>query len=1355
MAILLGTMDAESTGRIAGSLLPILILLWGASKCHIISQRPGTNRKCALALMYALLALVVSYALGASGRYFINTPYYRTINILTFMVFMGMAIIALILGIRGLREYSKQPGQYQQGRKQAGWALAVSSILLLLATSGFVRGYFKNKNGTFKPVAGVPGKMQEFPDYNFRYKAPEHPWVAVDVSGINKDSKAAFMRRTPETYFIIIPEVLASQMSSQQLAEFGKAHLKSAATSAHIIQEMPFKVNNYDGVLVESEAQVGKLQLFYVQWYMATNGYAYQLMGYGKTTDRKQIEDELKQMLPRFEVIDPNRIAFNKSASFSTNFISSAHYYTVEVVNSAWHKFSSLKEDFPEAEFGGSQGDSCFAILPVWLGGQNIDIDTLATSLLSEMNITYPGDDFIHRQELNEEGESQLQFDFKRTIKDTIYRYRFRIIHRGEFAYLMAAWTVRNEENADEVLNDALKRINVSAPKLVTLKTRLAFSAQDKINQGYILNNVGLRHFKSEEYEKALPLFKAAIAADTTNTDPINNVLLTWSRMGRYKEALDFLDQQPKGLQDKPEFIAFKAYLQMRSSLNDEALANYAKAFATDYRDEADFKDYINLLIETRQYDTALTEVRKFLQVGDVLNIRLLIADIYHGKQDYNQAVSFLKAEHDKAPYNAKITRQLIYALLDANQPNEALVYSREYLSDNKDSYLAYYLQALSQIKLKWYRDAKASLEAAAKLEPSNNDVISELNYVSGMLGEGNNSMLKYPIDPVLLPESLTNDAIVTLPKDIASDFGAYYKQRVKALLYNTNSQYKITDYLLIHVLDAVGVAEFSTYQMTFDPLSEDIYVNEARVLDGSGNTIKTVPLSDCYVIDETQSGKVSQRKTLNIPISGLKPGCDVSLAITRRSAGNQDEFPFLSHCFSRAFPTLKSGVFLQGNDTGLKVRTTPGIQRENLKDGIYWSITNPMVARWEPLQPPSDTFLPMLWIADGDSRWERMASNYLASITDRLQPDEGVKLKSLQLVNGLKDDSEKVAALSRFVQTNCTYKAIEFGRHSRTPKNAAETLRNAYGDCKDQAVLLQQLLKFAGLPANLTLISCYDSVQPDLPSMDQFDHMIVEVKQNNQEWFIDPTEKGSDLASGLPVGLSGHQALVLDPLKPYLTKLADYPNDASIVKFQQYARLVGTNNLSVDETITLTGVCGAYMRDYLLTISTAYRQEAMQREMGLADAAISRFEIEALDRPREPLQIKSSFVLKNRFHQTPNGLSGTLSGGFARYYLTTTPATKRVTPFKINVPLQIQGQIVFDLPKNYHVNSQSLLPVKLDSRFLNFNSKELVDAGKLSFALKLQQWAGLYDFMDYSVYRETMDQVCSSLEHQIDLQLN
>jgi len=66
------------------------------------------------------------------------------------------------------------------------------------------------------------------------------------------------------------------------------------------------------------------------------------------------------------------------------------------------------------------------------------------------------------------------------------------------------------------------------------------------------------------------------------------------------------------------------------------------------------------------------------------------------------------------------------------------------------------------------------------------------------------------------------------------------------------------------------------------------------------------------------------------------------------------------------------------------------------------------------------------------------LVTNYLASIHDRLElPAEQNKLAK-QLTAHATNLTQKIDAIASYVQTNYTYRAIEFGRRARIPQNPA-----------------------------------------------------------------------------------------------------------------------------------------------------------------------------------------------------------------------------------------------------------------------------------------------------------------------------
>ena len=1344
---------ATESGRIAGQIFVWVALLAGALKCWSISRRPATNTKCALSLMIVLLAFVVASCVGAMTKALGHTPLLAVASGILGLVMIGLMITAIILAILGLVEFSGRRDVYTQGRAQAIWALSLAGLICVFALAGFFKAMQRSYGSSLAAGRSQPGKILTFDDFNFQFRSPGRPWVPFDASKINKVSKLSFMRRFPEAYFIIIPEKIGprANFTTEQLADIGKANMQAAAASSRVVSEVPLRVGGLNGLLVESEAQVGSYQLHYRNWYCFTNGYAYQLVAYSRSEDQQQVAQELRDMISRFALIDPNRMA-TASGGFATNFYSPRNHYAVVLTNSAWHPFPSLDKNLPAAEFGASQGDSCFVVVPVSFNGLTINADALASALLATMNVTYPNEDLTNRKPLSEGKLQGEQFDFSRDIDGTTFHYRFKILQGNEQGYLVAAWTQRRAVDAESVLSDAVARVKFqsSSNTFTLLSNNSQPTYQERKTQGFVFNQAGLYYNKQGELEKALPLFCAAAKANDQDSFYVGNALDTWKQLDRPKDALAFLDKLSTNQLASPDVRANQAFFQAQAALTDQAASNYASLFATGYRNDSHLSEYVNLLAEQKQYDAALSAVQNYLKAGDSMTASLLEAEIYREKQDLPKAVSLLQTLHEQAPFNTPAADALAETYLAAGRYSEALEISENLVKNNGSSAYAEYLKGRSELGLKWYREAKTSLAEAVKLAPANKNIRSYLDYVSGLLGEGDNTAIMEPIDPVALPATLTNAPTKAVPADYAASYGAYYIRRIVATDYQPGKESKTTEYMLVKILDAAGVSAFSTVQIAFDPLGEQVFVNDVRVMNADGQTIANGSLSNDYVLDDRSASAASQKKILNIPVPGLQPGCQLAVTFTRRQQGRLEGFPFCAHSFSSTVPVRESIFFLSGDGHGLKYHTNPAVKPQELPEGLCWRVSDPLVARWEPLQPPAADFLPMLWISEGSAQWQALATNYLASIADRLELDATLRNQAQQLTEKLGDNELKIAALASYVQTNLTYKAIEFGRRARIPNKPADIIRNKYGDCKDHAVLLQQMLTAAGVPAQLALASHHGLIQQAQPSLDQFDHMIVYVPNSGEGLFLDCTSKGSDVAHAIPYGLAGRDALILDAHDPRFVAIPRYPDDASTISIEQHLRVVNQADLAVDESLTLTGVHAAYMRDYLMQIPESSRRTTLQNMMEMSDADLTDFQINSLTATAKPLRLHFAYSLQKQFHRSGDQLRGTLRADFARSYLTASPVDNRLTPFEVAIPFSLKAKMFIDVPDGFKADPPANTDLKLNPQFATGQSGSQIEGSQLILDFKCQQLTGEFKAADYVSYRQTLAQVLSSLEREV-----
>jgi hypothetical protein len=132
------------------------------------------------------------------------------------------------------------------------------------------------------------------------------------------------------------------------------------------------------------------------------------------------------------------------------------------------------------------------------------------------------------------------------------------------------------------------------------------------------------------------------------------------------------------------------------------------------------------------------------------------------------------------------------------------------------------------------------------------------------------------------------------------------------------------------------------------------------------------------------------------------------------------------------------------------------------------------------------------------------------------------------RLTRGLPTDEEKIRAVFQWVQKNIKYIAFEEGMAGFVPRAANDVFTKRYGDCKDMANLLKEMLGLAHVNAYLTWIGTrskpyrYD----DVPSPVSDNHMICSVKLKDDFVFLDATNPF--VAFGKPSSMiQGKEALI------------------------------------------------------------------------------------------------------------------------------------------------------------------------------------------------------------------------------------
>jgi hypothetical protein len=171
------------------------------------------------------------------------------------------------------------------------------------------------------------------------------------------------------------------------------------------------------------------------------------------------------------------------------------------------------------------------------------------------------------------------------------------------------------------------------------------------------------------------------------------------------------------------------------------------------------------------------------------------------------------------------------------------------------------------------------------------------------------------------------------------------------------------------------------------------------------------------------------------------------------------------------------------------------------------------------------DAFGPVLrygW--GGPSRWEDVGEWYLGLMAEVPRASAAVQQEALALKST--DDRATIQKLVEHVRTKIRYVAVEVGIGGYRPHPPDEVRTKGWGDCKDKAVLLVEMLGATGIEAFPALIlSSEDArVDADFPSADQFNHMIVAIPEARLGpveglavaggfYFVDPTQETGGLS--------------------------------------------------------------------------------------------------------------------------------------------------------------------------------------------------------------------------------------------------
>jgi transglutaminase-like putative cysteine protease len=819
------------------------------------------------------------------------------------------------------------------------------------------------------------------------------------------------------------------------------------------------------------------------------------------------------------------------------------------------------------------------------------------------------------------------------------------------------------------------------------------------------------------------------------------NALRVLTEIDAYQEAYDWLQPRIANYGDDLVVRSWDAWLAYQTDDADKAIRIYDDLFSAGYREDDEFALYAGLLADREDWDKIEADLAEYAAEGMTETLRQLEADLLTRRGRYAEALVILDEMMTGRPFNADLVYAKIEVYDEMGQSADVLRLAELLIAENYRSLESYFYKGYAEYQLKSYSKARESFNAALKYSPTNTVVQEYLESINSILGEGENASISEPLAAVPLPKSM--QALVDDVSHVGTidGYGAYFINRITGYTFDASESMSKTHVQQIKIQDEQGIEQFSTLEFNFDPAYEQFYVNRLVVRDAEGAVIAEGDPAAYYVTSTVDGYEASTEKTAHLPVPSLAPGVVVEVVATKKIGVEHGTFPLDIHYLSSGRPIGYSAIFVTGKYDKLG-HVSFGVDEPVTRGrSLVWEMTDPIVYRWEPMQPYYDRMLPWVTLGTTSADWSQAGADYLAMIDDKLDP-ERVADTARRLVRGVDDERRKIEMISRYVQKELHYEAIEFGRRAYVPKSARETLRDRYGDCKDHAVLLYSMLKAVDVPAQLALVNINQRVLPGLPNIDQFDHMIVSVPLGSQRLYIDSTDKDLSLGRTPPRYLAGNHALVLHETSELLP-IPEFTIGDSGLQVEREVERTAANELKVIEIGVFSGHQAAELRGQLRDIESSEMLGTMQRWVAdrYSDAIVDDAFVDNV------FEADSELIVELQYRLPLDSASFKLPGFFEATFLDYDRQPDRRFGFELTVPFSVSTVTTVRHSPSAKIGVASKKPNADESRFGSWRRK--IDSRDDSWILQLEYTSGHdeYEPEDYGAFADFHRKLVGSIE--------
>jgi len=543
-------------------------------------------------------------------------------------------------------------------------------------------------------------------------------------------------------------------------------------------------------------------------------------------------------------------------------------------------------------------------------------------------------------------------------------------------------------------------------------------------------------------------------------------------------------------------------------------------------------------------------------------------------------------------------------------------------------------------------------------------------------------------------------------------------------LIFQNDGSYVNEQHVRARIQSEAGVRQYGVLSFPYQSSDGNVEVPDVRVTKPDGTVIVTDPNSVQEVTSEISrlAPMYTDMREKHVPVKGLEPGDTLEYSV--KFSVNKPLIPgqfWMSTFFTKNLVVLDEQEEIsvpREREIKLKSQTIQPTMHDEGSRRIYiWKRSNlesqslqkqREVQSYDAVRgllPPPDVLISSF------RSWEELGRWYDRLQREKIQPSAEIKAKADELTKGLTDDDSKIRAVYNYVSLRYRYISIGFGVGRYQPHAATEILGNHYGDCKDRHTLLAALLSAVGIHAYPALINTQMSVDADVPSPGQFDHVISVVTKGNNLLWMDTTPEVA--AMGYLMGyLRGKRALVISPDKVTFQTTPTDPPFTNRDDFRVIARLNADGTLEAHSEAIFRGYSELYFRSVFRRVPQSQWKDYGQQNFygGTLGGTITKVDVSAPEKTEEPFTLSYDYTLRD--------FSGGVQHRFAvPLSIVSIPDIKaddlkRMTPLWLGSVGEAMYESRIELPKGW--TAAQPMPLDLNESFAEFHGRTEVDGNVL-----------------------------------------